>query len=114
MNLSDYTAFFHDSSLLEIKHENDKIELTMASAEMDEEDLKEPIKLSADDRIVGKLYINGVKNIFVDDERLEKSLKKESDDGRIFHFKIINNTVNLEIIWGSCPPNPVLPWQATS
>lgn len=106
MDISDYTSFFHDGSLLEIKHENDKIELSMSSAEMDEEDLKEPIVLSKDDRIVGKLHIEGIKNIIVDNERLEKSLKKEYDDGEIFHLEIVNNTVNLEIIWGNYPPNP--------
>jgi len=106
MNISNYTAFFHDGSLLEIKHENDKIILSMSSAEMDEEDLKEPIELSNNDRIVGKLHIEGVKNIIVDDERLEESLQKEYDDGQIFHFEIVNNKVNLEIIWGNYPPNP--------
>lgn len=106
MDISDYTAFFHDGSLLEIKHDNDKIELSMSSAEMDEEDLKEPIELSNDDCIVGKLHIEGVKRIVVDDELLESPLKKEYEDGQIFHFKIVNNTVNLEIIWGTYPPKP--------
>ena len=85
MDISDYTAFFHDGSLLEIKHDNDKIELSMSSAEMDEEDLKEPIELSNDDCIVGKLHIEGVKRIVVDDELLESPLKKECEDGQIFH-----------------------------
>jgi hypothetical protein len=89
MDISGYTSFFHDGSLLGIKHEKDKIELSMSSAEMDEEDLKEPIELSRDNRIVGKLHIEGVKNVTVDDERLEKSLKKNMMMVKFFILRLL-------------------------
>jgi hypothetical protein len=63
MDISECTAFFHDGSIIDTQHINDKIELSMSSAEMDESDLKEPIILSKDDCVVGKLYIEGVKII---------------------------------------------------
>ena len=106
MNISEYTAFFHDGSLIEIDHKNDKIELSMSSAEMDEEDLKEPIELSEDDCIIGKLHIEGVKSIIVNDELLEKPLKKEYDNGHIFDFEINDSTVTLAIQWVNYPRKP--------
>lgn len=106
MNISEYTAFFHDGSLIDIMHKNDKIELSMSSAEIDETDLKEPIELSIDDYITGKLHIEGVKTIKIDDQLLEGPLKKEYDDGQIFDFKIIANTVRLAIQWVNYPPKP--------
>ncbi len=103
MNISEYTAFFHDGSLMEIEHKNNKIVLTMSSAEMDEEDLKEPIELSIDDCIVGKLHIEGVKIIKIGGNLLKEPLKKEYDDGHIFDFEINGNTVTLSIQWVNYP-----------
>lgn len=106
MDISRYTAFFHDGSLREIVHKDDKIELLMSSAETDEEDLKESIELSEDKRITGKLYIEGVKSITIDDNLLQEPLKKEYDDGEIINFNIIGNIVRLAIQWDNYPPRP--------
>ena len=106
MDISKYTAFFHDGSLIEIEHKNNKIELALSSAEMDEDDLKEPIELSNDDCIQGKLHIEGIKRVIVDDKLLDKPLKKEYDDGQIFDFEIDNNTVTLAIQWVNYPRKP--------
>ena len=38
MNLKNYTSFFHDGSINEIKHTGNKITISMESAEMNEED----------------------------------------------------------------------------
>ena len=56
MNLKNYTSFFHDGSIIAINHDGNKITISMESAEMDEEDIK-------DDRIRRKLHIEGVKSI---------------------------------------------------
>ena len=106
MDISKYTDFFHDGSILDIDHNNDSIELSMSSAEMDEDNLKDPIELSNDDCIVGKLHIEGIKRIIVDDKLLDKPLKKVYDDGQIFDFEIINNAVTLSTQWSNYPPNP--------
>jgi len=108
MDISNYTAFFHDGSVLDIEHENNKIVLSMTSAEMDREDLKEPIELSRNDCIAGKLHIEGIKNVIVDGELLEKTLQKKHDDGQVFHFEIVDSNVSLEIIWSTHPPNPAM------
>jgi len=103
MNISEYTAFFHDGSIIDIEHKNDKIELSMSSAEMDETDLKAPIVLSKDDCIVGKLHIEGIKTIKIGDEILKGLLKKEYDNGHIFDFEIKGNTITLAVQWVNYP-----------
>ena len=106
MNISEYTGFFHDGSLIEIEHKNDKIELSMSSAEMDETDLKEPVELSKNDRILGKLHIEGVVSVKIGDSLLEDPLTKEYDNGRIFDFEIVGNVITLAIRWVNYPPKP--------
>ncbi|MBM3191652.1 MAG: hypothetical protein FJZ63_03215 [Chlamydiae bacterium] len=106
MDISEYTDFFHDGSLIEIEHKNDKIELSMSSAEVDKTDLKEPIELSKSDRIMGKLHIEGVTSIKIGDNPLKKQLKKEYDGGQIFDFEIKNLTVTLAIQWVNYPLKP--------
>jgi len=106
MDISEYTDFFHDGSLIDIVHKNDKIELSMCSAEMDEADLKEPIELSKSECIAGKLHIEGIKSIKIGATPLKGFLKKEYDDGQIFDFEIIGNTVSLAIQWVNYPRKP--------
>lgn len=104
MNISKYTAFFHDGSIFDIQHVKDKIEFSMASAEMDEEDVEDDIALSQDDQIQGKLYIEGIKNIKINDKLFLGVLKKIYDNGRIFDFEITKNSVELSIDWVNFPP----------
>jgi len=106
MNISEYTGFFHDGSLVEIEHKNDKIELSMSSAEVDETDLKEPVELSKNDRILGKLHIEGVISVKIGDRLLADPLIKEYDNGQIIIFEIIDNTVSLALRWVNYPPRP--------
>ncbi len=51
--ISKYTSYFHDGSLVAIEYgKNDaELSLTMESAEVDPEDIKDLIHLSKDDRI---------------------------------------------------------------
>ena len=51
--ISKYTAYFHDGSLVAIEYgkNNTELTLTLESAEVDPEDIKDPIPLSKDDRI---------------------------------------------------------------
>ncbi|PCI92276.1 hypothetical protein COB11_07770 [Candidatus Aerophobetes bacterium] len=106
MDISKYTAFFHDGSVMDIQHTEDKIVFFMASAEMDEDDIKDDINLSKDNSIQGKLHIEGIKRVTVDDELLEKPLRKEYDNGHIFDFEITKNSIELSIDWINFPPKP--------
>src|SRR3990167_10605205 len=91
--ISKYTAYFHDGSLIAIDYGKDDTELTltMESAEVDPEDIKDPIHLSEEERIKGKLHLKGIKNIYIDDEKLSTPLKMNYDDGSIFDLEIKDN-----------------------
>jgi len=76
MNISKYEAFFHDGSLIDIRHIGTKIEFSMASAEMDEEDVENDVILSKNDSIQGKLHIEGIKSIMIGGNPFPGILKK--------------------------------------
>lgn len=48
MNIAKYDGYFHDGTLIDIKHIGNKITLLMSSAEMNPEDMKDNIPLSSD------------------------------------------------------------------
>lgn len=106
MNISKYAAFFHDGSIVDIHHMGDKIEFSMASAEMDQEDNKDNIALSRDDSIQGKLHVEGVKCTTIGGKPFLGTLKKDYDSGKIFDFEITENSVELSIDWVNFPPKP--------
>jgi len=70
MDISNYTAFFHDGSLSKIIHQKNKLILNMQSAEIAIEELPGNIALSSDDRIKGKLHIINVENIEINEKIL--------------------------------------------
>lgn len=104
--ISKYTSYFHDGSLIAIEYgkKNTELTLTMESAEVDPEDIEDPIPLSDNDRIKGKLHLKGIKNIYIDEEKLSTELKMNYDSGDIFRFKIKDNEVLFHIIWNNYPP----------
>ena len=106
MNISNYTAFFHDGSIMDIRHIGDKVEFFMASAEMDEEDIKDDIVLSKDDSIQGKLHVEGITSVVIDKQPFLGKITKKYDNGKIFDFEITNNSIELSINWINFPPKP--------
>lgn len=104
MNISKYAGFFHDGSIIDIQHRGDKIKFSMASAEMNEEDVKDDITLSKDDSIQGKLHVEGIKNIIINGKSFFGILKKTYDDGKILDFEITKNSVELSITWRNYSP----------
>ena len=108
MNISNYAAFFHDGSIMDIQHMGDKVEFSMASAEMDEEDINDDVVLSKDDSIQGKLHVEGIKNIIIDKQPFLGKISKNHDNGKIFDFEITENYIELSIIWINFPPKPAM------
>ena len=108
MNLKNYTSFFHDGSINAINHIGNKITISMESAEMDEEDVKDDIDLSKDDRIRGKLHIEGTKSIKENNQSYTDILRMKYADAEIFHLEVNQNKVELQIKWGSYPPKPCI------
>lgn len=106
MNISKYQDFFHDGSIIDISHKENNIVLSMESAEMDKEDLTDDIILSKDDSIKGKLYINRVHNIIINEEPFLGILKQEYDHGSIFELSIKKKAVEISVEWIDFPPKP--------
>ena len=61
MDISKYTSYFHDGSLIAIDcgKNNTELTLTMENAEVDPEDINDNIRLSKK----GKLHLKGIKSL---------------------------------------------------
>lgn len=106
MNISKYEAFFHDGSVLGIAHRGAAINFCLASAEMDEEDVKDDVTLSNDNSIRGILHVEGIKNILINEKRFSGIMKQKYDDGTIFNLEITKNEIELSVDWANFPPKP--------
>lgn len=106
MNIAKYGGYFHDGALIIIQHFGNNIEFSMWSAEMDPEDMKDNIPLSSDDRLKGKLHVEGIKSIKINNQIFSGTLKLMYDKGSIFDLEIKNGKVELQIIWETFRPKP--------
>jgi hypothetical protein len=97
VNISKYD--FHDGYVVDIKHINNKIEISMESAEISEEELKDDIALSDRNTIKGKLHIDGIKNININSKIFFEKIVKTYDEGNIYSFDIQQNTLILIVSW---------------
>lgn len=105
-NINKYTDFFHDGSIIDIVQIDNEIVISMESAEVDEEDMKDDIFLVKDARIRGKLHIENVKSVRLNDKPSLEFIKKPYDEGGIVNLEITKKTVMLSIDWVNFPPNP--------
>ncbi|MGL5627151.1 MAG: hypothetical protein ACRDDW_06555 [Candidatus Rhabdochlamydia sp.] len=103
-----YASFFHDGSIIAIEHHHNNMEISMQSAEMDLEDLKDDTKLSEHDRIKGKLHLENIKTISINEIPYFETWQMSYDEGGIFHFIVDKQTVELQIIWENFPPKPTV------
>jgi hypothetical protein len=82
----------------EIKHLNGDMIISMKSAEVDPEDISE-IALTQDDRISGKLHIEGVVKITENNLPISKLLEKKYKNTEIMHLNIFDHKIVIEIIY---------------
>ncbi len=106
MDISIYSSYFHDGSIIDIKHAGDRIEISMHSAEVHEEDLQAPITLSKYHRIKGKLHLEGIKYVKDNNEILHGVLKMLYDGAGILHLEVAKNRIKLDLNWVNYPPHP--------
>lgn len=106
MNLSKYSDYFHDGSLINFKHVGNKIEISMSSAEIIPEHMIKNMPPLNKNRITGRLYLDGVKKIKINNASFTGTLKKVYDSGSILDFEISKDTVFLGIEWTDYPPKP--------
>lgn len=105
IDINKYADLFHDGSIIDIDHIDNKMTIFMESAEVDEEDIKDDITLAKDDRIRGKLHIEEIKSITINNKSYLEIVKKIYDEGGIVNFEITKNSVLLSIDWVNFPPN---------
>ncbi len=108
MDIQNYVAWFHDGTLKEIVHEPDKshISILMSSSEiLDWEEFDNKIELSKNQTIVGKLHLQDIKKITVNDNPYNGILQKFYADGEILDFEMEANIIELGILWHLSPKN---------
>jgi hypothetical protein len=98
MNIQKYTSFFHDGSVINIFCKNHDIEILMESSELLPTWNVDNISLSKNQTIQGKLKLEGIKSILINDQPIVQ-LKMLYDDGEILRFRINENKVDLLIKW---------------
>jgi hypothetical protein len=99
-------GYFHDGSLIDIQHTPNQIVLSLESAEMDLIDVKDQIQLSERNTFKGKLHLENVKNISVNDIPNSGILQLPYDTGSIFDLTLTDKMIELQIVWVNFPPKP--------
>ncbi len=104
MEIKNYTAYFHDGLVIDIKHFGHDMTIDMSSAEMDPVDLVDDAVLSNEDTIVGRLHILEIESIYINDRTFYGRLAKSYDSGTINRLSIENTLVLLQVSWENFPP----------
>jgi len=104
--IKKYLHEFHDGALLAIKCIGEGHVFSLESAEMDISDMKDSLLLSERRTIKGKLHLELVQSVTVNELIFEDKLKMKYDYGSIFDFDIRDNTVELQISWRNSPQKP--------
>ncbi|CDR33194.1 hypothetical protein [Criblamydia sequanensis] len=103
MNIHKYEAYFHDGTLVEIDQKENNVVLSMISSEMYPDEMKDPMLLSYDNKIKGKLHLDKVKRITMDGETISL-INMLYDSGEIFDLEIKENKVTIDVIWETYRP----------
>jgi hypothetical protein len=112
MNINKYTGYFHDGGVIDIKQVGDKIEFSLESSSLHDDENEDNIPLSERRTIKGKLHLEGVRNININNQSVD-IIKMTYDCGDLLDFDIYENKkVVLGITWVNFPPkNRISQWQ---
>jgi len=97
MNIINYTSYFHDGSIIDISHDGCTIVFSMESSEISSNENIDNIDLSQNSTMKGKLYLEGVDLITENKEQISENLKMLYDSALIFHLKIQDKTLKLDL-----------------
>jgi len=106
MDIRNYVNFFHDGTLIDIKHINNNLQLFIESFPIDQNDLSNndlPF-LSPNNTLKGTLHADGIKYIKIEKKLFHEILCKEYDDGEILDLIVNKNTIIIIIEWKNFPP----------
>jgi hypothetical protein len=87
-DLKNYTGYFHDGSLLDIKQGEKSISIKVESAQLLPEWKVENVFLTQERTIFVVLYLEDIKNIKVNDVTFHGKLKMHYDSAEIASFEI--------------------------
>ncbi len=104
--IKKYLHEFHDGALLNIEHAGHTYIFTLESAEMDPLDMKDVIILSQRGTIKGKLHIENIEHVKVNELTFQHELNMQYDYGSIFDLNIQNNIIEIQVSWRNSPQKP--------
>ena len=99
-----YIDYFHDGILIDIQQTKNSITLIMESAEIDPEDMNDNILLTQNNSLKGKLHLEKIISVKINNKIHVENLYKAYDHGTILDFEIEENTVELGITWTNFHP----------
>ncbi|WP_068471243.1 hypothetical protein [Candidatus Protochlamydia phocaeensis] len=103
MDINKNSSFFHDGGIIDIKNNLNKIEISMESSQLLPEWNLDHIPLSNFQTIRGKLHLEGIKSLKVNDKSVEQ-IKMQYDSGEILNFDLEHFKVKFYITWINYPP----------
>ena len=106
MDITKYTGYFHDGSLLEIDARDNHIILSLESAEIDPMEIGDVKFLSKSNTLFGKLHLKNVKEVKGIQKPYTSALCKTYDDGEILDLEVQPGEIFLLIQWVNFPPKP--------
>lgn len=98
--ISRYAGYFHDGSIRNIERDKNGFVISMESAQIlpEWEWNKKMIQLSKHETIAGKLHLNEISMILIN-EKENCKLEMIYDRGSIFDLEIDKKGVKIEVIW---------------
>jgi hypothetical protein len=104
--MKKYLYEFHDGALLAIECKGEGYVFSLESAEMDCVDMKDDLSLSERGTLKGKLHVERVQSIKINELMFQEKLKMKYDYGSIFDLNIQDDTIELQISWRNSPQKP--------
>ncbi|MDE3046514.1 MAG: hypothetical protein KGJ02_07725 [Verrucomicrobiota bacterium] len=103
MNISNHD--FHDGYIIDVQHRNNRLEISMESAQISDDELNDDIVLSNHHTIKGKLHLEEVESIKINNKENLETITKKYDEGIIHSFDIKENKLTLVLSWVNHTPN---------
>ncbi len=105
MDISEYTDYFHDGYVNNIRHVKNSLSISLESAVIeDASQIRDKDCISDSHTFKGTLNLYNIRKFMLGGKRYESVFRMEYDDGDILDFEISGHTVFLLIEWRNFPP----------
>ena len=99
MDITQYTGYFHDGTLINIEHIGNELNLFLESAEINPIEISDHLVLSKFNTLKGKLHIINVKKILIGNNEWKGKFNMKYQEGDILDLNIFEKKVHLLIEW---------------